>query len=69
MYRHEVLSVYLFETLDQVREISAQWLQVYNEERPHYALAAPPPAMYRGQVITTDSSPFRLSTFPKSLHS
>jgi putative transposase len=37
-YRTEVLNAYVFESLDQVREISAEWLQSYNDERPHDAL-------------------------------
>ena len=49
-YRTEVLNAYVFETLDQVREISAEWLQSYNEERPHDAFAGVPPAMYRTQL-------------------
>ena len=47
-YRTEVLNAYVFESLDQVREISAE-LQSYNEERPHDALAGLPPATYRVQ--------------------
>jgi len=35
---HEVLNAYLFEELDQVRQISSQWLRIYNEERPHDTL-------------------------------
>jgi putative transposase len=48
-YRTEVLNACVFESLDQVREISAEWLQSYNEERPHDALAGLPLATYRGQ--------------------
>ena len=59
-YRHEVLDAYVFESLDQVREISAQWIQEYNEERPHDALARVPPATYRAQ-ITARSSPLEVS--------
>ena len=59
-YRHEVLDAYVFESLDQVREISAQWMQEYNEERPHDALARVPPATYRAQ-ITASSSPLAMS--------
>jgi putative transposase len=48
-YRTDVLSAYVFESLAQVREISAEWLQSYNEERPHDALAGLPPATFRAQ--------------------
>jgi len=46
--------------LEQVREISAEWLQSYNEERPHDALAGLPPATYRAQ-LEARSSPLKLS--------
>ncbi|MGB4889244.1 MAG: integrase core domain-containing protein [Nitrospira sp.] len=46
-YRSEVLNTYVFESLGQVREINAEWLLSYNEERPHHALAGLPPATYR----------------------
>ncbi len=59
-YRTEVLNAYVFEPLDQVREISAEWLQSYNEERPHEALAGLPPATYRAQ-LETRSSPLEVS--------
>jgi putative transposase len=60
-YRTEVLNAYVFESLDQVREISAEWLQSYNEERPHEALAGLSPATYRAQ-LEVKSSPLPLST-------
>jgi len=59
-YRTEVLNAYVFESLDQVREISAEWLQSYNEERPHDALAGLPPATYRAQ-LEARSSPLIVS--------
>ena len=59
-YRTEVLNAYVFESLDQVREISAEWLQSYNEERPHEALAGVPPATYRAN-LQARSSPLKLS--------
>ena len=49
-YRTEVLNVYVFESLEQVRAISAEWLQRDNEERPHESLAGVPPAMYRAHL-------------------
>ncbi len=59
-YRTEVLNAYVFESLDQVREIRAEWLQSYNEERPHDARAGLPPATYRAN-LEAGSSPLRLS--------
>ena len=49
-YRTEVLNAYVFESLGQGRNISTEWLQSYNEERPHDAFAGLPPAMYRANV-------------------
>lgn len=45
-YRTEVLNNWLFTSLDEVREITHQWLQSYNEERPHDALGSLPPAVF-----------------------
>ena len=45
-YRHEVLDAYLFKDLAQVREITDEWITVYNEERPHGALGKLPPRLY-----------------------
>jgi putative transposase len=59
-FRHEVLDAYVFESLDQVREISAEWMREYNEERPHDALARVAPATYRAK-ITARSSPLEVS--------
>jgi len=47
--------------LDQVREITYQWLIVYNEQRPHDALGGLPPAVFREQK-TVKNSTFELST-------
>lgn len=54
-YRTEVLNAYVFESLEQVREISAEWLQSYNDERPHDALAGLPPATYRANLEARNS--------------
>jgi putative transposase len=37
-YRQAVLDMYVFTTLDEVREQTEKWLKEYNEERPHDAL-------------------------------
>ncbi len=38
-YWIEVLSAYVVEFWEQMRKISAEWLQGYHEERPHDASA------------------------------
>jgi putative transposase len=45
-YRNEVLDAYVFDTLDQVREITESWLPEYNEERPHDSLGRVPPLTF-----------------------
>ena len=37
-YRDEVLNMYVFRTLAEVREITENWINEYNEERPHDSL-------------------------------
>lgn len=61
-YRHEVLDAYLFEDLDQVREITDGWLRTYNEERPHEALGNLTPAEYREKLSKARNSTLELST-------
>lgn len=61
-YRTEVLDSWLFTSLDEVREITHQWLQSYNEERPHDALGHLPPAVFREQLLAGKNSTSELST-------
>lgn len=46
-YRTEVLDCYVFESLQQVRDMTADWLHRYNYHRPHESLGRVPPVEYR----------------------
>ena len=37
-YRDEILNMYVFRILNEVRELKDNWVTEYNEERPHDAL-------------------------------
>ena len=49
-YREEVLDLYLFQSLTEVRNITASWLREYNHERPHDALGGLTPTQYVTRV-------------------
>jgi putative transposase len=42
-YRQAVLDMYIFESLEEVRRLTAEWLDFYNARRPHDALGGQPP--------------------------
>jgi len=54
-YREEVLGAFLFNTLGEVREITDDWLERYNEIRPHDALGSLPPARYRERLLAAET--------------
>jgi len=45
-FREEVLDAYLFDDLEEVRNITERWLEDYNTIRPHEALQGLPPRQF-----------------------
>ena len=45
-FREDVLDAYLFDNLDEVREITELWLEAYNTIRPHEALQGLSPRQF-----------------------
>lgn len=54
-YRNEVLNLYLFRSLNEVREITSRWIDEYNELRPHDALGGLPPCVYAAKIAKTST--------------
>jgi len=54
-YREEVPSAYLFDSLEEVREITTEWLERYNEITPHDALGSLAPARYRERLLAAET--------------
>jgi putative transposase len=50
-YREEVLDINLFSNLQEAREITREWLTLYNKERPHESLAGMSPISFAQQRL------------------
>ena len=48
-YRNEVLNRYIFKSLDEIRDITDDWLIEYNYKRPHSSLGGLSPKVFLDQ--------------------
>ncbi|MGI2909789.1 integrase core domain-containing protein, partial [Tolypothrix sp. VBCCA 56010] len=46
LYRRHILDAHLFETLDEVRHVTEEWIEHYNTEKPHESLGDLTPREY-----------------------
>lgn len=54
-FRREFLNMYLFESLEQVRDMAWVWMLDFNDERPHESLGNLPPSVYRQKLENSTS--------------
>ena len=59
-YRTEVLDAYVFESIEEVRQITEIWLHEYNEERPHDSLGRVPPLTFMPRPTLPEKSSYEL---------
>ena len=45
-YREAILDMNLFNSLAEVESITKEWLEIYNNKRPHESLAGLPPSEF-----------------------
>ena len=60
-YREDILDAYVFESLEEVRIATAEWLREYNTERDHDSLGKVPPLTFLPRPTSLREYSFELS--------
>jgi putative transposase len=60
-YRTEVLNAYVFNSIAEVRTLTAEWLELYNTKRPHDSLGRVPPLTFLPRSTALSESRFTWS--------
>ena len=55
LYREAVLDAYLFFELDQIRQLTIEWMEEYNNRRPHESLNNQTPNEVRIQIAKNEN--------------
>jgi putative transposase len=61
-YRTEVLDAFVFQSIAEVRDLTAEWLVSYNTQRPHDCLGRVPPLAFLPRPTAPQESRTTLST-------
>ena len=61
-YREDVLDAYVFDSLEEVRQVTNEWLDDYNYERPHDSLGRVPPRTFLPRPNSPRESSYQVST-------
>lgn len=56
LYREAVLDAYLFFDLDQVRQLTEEWIDEYNHRRPHEGLQNMTPVERKNMLMKNEET-------------